>query len=175
MSRIGQKPVVLKPGVELSVDNSVVTVKGAKTSMTYQLPENVTLSQEEGQVTLSNDSQLTRALWGTARSNIENMVQGASEGFTIKLEISGVGYKAAIKGSELELALGFSHPVLFKIPEGITIVCPKPTEIEISGANKQRVGQVAANIRKYRKPEPYKGKGIKYEGEQIRRKEGKKK
>jgi len=177
MSRIGSKPIEIKDGVTINLDGQKVTVKGSKGELYENLPKEAIISIEEKNVIVkpANDSQLARAMWGLSRSLIDNMVTGVTEGFTKTLEVNGVGYRAAVQGKTLVLNLGYSHQIDFEIPEGIEIKCPKPTEIEISGINKQKVGQVAAVIRSYRKPEPYKGKGIKYSDERILRKEGKKK
>jgi len=177
MSRIGIKPIDIISGVDIKVDSNIVTVKGSKATLTQKIPTESIVSIKENQVIVepANDSTRAKAMWGLSRALIQNMVTGVSEGFLIKLEINGVGYRAKVTGKKLEMALGYSHPVIFEIPEGIEIKTPKPDQIEISGADKQKVGQVAAVIRSYRKPEPYKGKGIKYADEIIRRKEGKKK
>lgn len=177
MSRIGAIPVAIADGVDVKIDGRTVEVKGSKGTLSITLPSGVSaeVKDKEVVVTPANDSNEAKAMWGLGRSLINNMVEGVSNGFTKKLEVNGVGYRAQVQGKKLVLALGFSHDVNYDIPEGIEIKCPKPTEIEISGADKQLVGQVAAEIRRYRKPEPYKGKGVKYEGEYIRRKEGKKK
>lgn len=183
MSRVGQKPVKIASGVDVKIDGQVVTVKGSKAQLTQSLPVEVSVKVNDGQVvvTPANDTPRARAMWGLSRALIANMVKGVTDGFTVKLEITGVGYRAAVQGKVLQLNLGYSHPVNFDIPAGIEIKTPKPTEIEITGADKQLVGQVAANIREWRKPEPYKGKGIRKAdvygnpGETILRKEGKKK
>ncbi len=177
MSRIGKNPVEVPGGVEVAVSGGLVTAKGKLGALEYRATDDVRISLEEGKVWVRpvNDSQRARAMWGTARSRIQNMVKGVNEGFTTDLEISGVGYRAAVQGKVLNLQLGFSHDVSYPIPEGITIKCERPTAISISGADKQQVGQVAAEIRGYRPPEPYKGKGVKYADEVILRKEGKKK
>ncbi len=177
MSRIGLKPVDIPSGVEVKVDGRTVTVKGSKATLSQELPAESVIQIKDNQaiVTPANDTQDARAKWGLSRALINNMVQGVTEGFTLTLEVNGVGYRAQVQGKTLKMNLGFSHEVEFTIPEGITITTPKPTEVLITGADKQLVGQVAANIRKWRKPEPYKGKGIAYQGEYIRRKEGKKK
>lgn len=183
MSRIGIKPVTLPSGIEAKIEGQVVTIKGAKGELQETLPPEATAEVTDGAVTVkpANDSQRAKAMWGLSRSLIANMVEGIVNGYIIKLELNGVGYRAAVQGKNLEMALGFSHPVVMPIPAGITVVCPKPTEIEISGINKQLLGEFAANVRKWRKPEPYKGKGIRYasrfgdKGETVRRKEGKKK
>lgn len=177
MSRIGKYPVEVPKGVEVAIANDVLTAKGGKGTLTVPLHESVTVSQEDGKVVVAprDESQRSRTMWGTMRSLINNAVVGASEGFTVRLEINGVGYRAAVQGNTLNLQLGYSHDINYPIPEGIAIRCERPTLIEVSGASKQQVGQVASEIRAYRPPEPYKGKGIKYEGEMIVRKEGKKK
>ena len=176
MSRIGKAPITVPSGVEVRIDGSSVTVKGPKGELTRELPEQITVSQDEGVLTVErvNDERKSRALHGLVRSLLANMVTGVSEGFRKELDIVGVGYRAAAKGSsELELSLGFSHPVLVKAPEGIEFNVPQPTRIEVLGIDKQLVGQVAADIRAWRKPEPYKGKGIRYVDEYVRRKAGK--
>ncbi len=177
MSRIGKSPVALPSGVEVRIADQDITVKGKLGELQMSQAPEVSISLEDNQVMLApqDDSARARAMWGLLRSNVSNMVQGVSEGFTKKLEIQGVGYRAAVQGKQLKLDLGFSHPVLYDIPEGITIACEKPTDIAVTGRDKQKVGQVAAEIRSFRKPEPYKGKGIRYAGEYVRRKEGKKK
>ncbi len=177
MSRIGKLPVAITKGVDVSVSGRTVNVKGSKGVLSMQLPPDVAVRVENSQalVTPANDSQRARAMWGLSRSLLRNMVKGVSEGFSITLEVNGVGFRAAVQEKILKLNLGFSHDVDYPIPQGITIQCPKPTEIVISGIDKHLVGQVAAEIRRYRKPEPYKGKGVKYANERIRRKEGKKK
>jgi len=177
MSRIGIKPIDITSGVDIKLDSDIVTVKGAKATLTQKIPSESIVKIKDNKVIVepANDSTRAKAMWGLSRSLIQNMVTGVSEGFLIKLEINGVGYRAKVNGKKLEMALGYSHPVIFDVPEGIEIKTPKPDQIEISGADKQKVGQVAAVIRSYRKPEPYKGKGIKYADEIIRRKEGKKK
>ena len=177
MSRVGKHPVEVPMGVEVAIANDVLTAKGGKGTLTVPLHEAVTVTQEDGKVVVAprDDSQRARTMWGTMRSLINNAVVGASEGFAVRLEINGVGYRAAVQGSTLNLQLGYSHDINYPIPQGIAIRCERPTLIEVSGASKQQVGQVASEIRAYRPPEPYKGKGIKYEGEYIVRKEGKKK
>lgn len=177
MSRIGKKPIEVPQGVTVTLDGQNVAVKGPKGELNLTLVDDVTIAQGETGIVVSprEDTRRARAMWGMQRTLVHNMVQGVSEGFTKGLEISGVGYRAAVQGKNLQLSLGFSHDVKFPIPEGIEIKCPKPTEISVSGIDKQRVGQVAANIRRYRPPEPYKGKGVKYVGEYVFRKEGKKK
>ena len=177
MSRIGKLPVAIASGVKVALQGQQVTVTGSKGTLKAELPREVIVSMEGNFVHVkpANDGQRARAMWGLSRTMVNNMVIGASEGYTVELEMNGVGYKAAVQGQKLNLALGFSHDINYVIPQGITITAPKPTQLIISGADKQKVGQVAAEIRKYRKPEPYKGKGIKYSDEKIRRKEGKKK
>ena len=177
MSRVGKNPVEIPSGVECAINGRMVTAKGKLGQMSYELTDAVSATLEESRVLVQpvDDSKTARAMWGTTRARIQNMVTGVSEGFTKELEIAGVGYRAAVQGQTLNLQLGFSHDINFPIPEGISIKCEKPTSITVSGADKQRVGQVAAEIRSYRKPEPYKGKGIKYVDEVILRKEGKKK
>jgi len=177
MSRVGKYPVVVPAGVTVSVDGQTVRAKGKMGELSYDVVEDVEAKLEDGKVWVKprGESKFARAMWGTSRARINNLVKGVSEGFTKKLDIVGVGYRAQVQGKILKLALGFSHDVDFSIPEGITIVCPQPTQIEISGNDKQRVGQVASEIRAYRGPEPYKGKGVKYADEKILRKEGKKK
>ena len=177
MSRIGKLPVTVASGVKVALAGQQVTVTGSKGTLKAELPREVVVSLDGDKVWVkpANDGQRARAMWGLSRTLVNNMVIGASEGYTVELEMNGVGYKAAIQGQKLNLALGFSHDINYAIPQGITITAPKPTQLIISGADKQKVGQVAAEIRKYRKPEPYKGKGIKYSDEKIRRKEGKKK
>ena len=177
MSRIGKSPVVLPTGVEVRIADQDVTVKGKLGELQMSQAPEVLISLEDNQVMLApqDDSARARAMWGLLRSNVSNMVQGVSEGYTKKLEINGVGYRAQIQGSELIMQLGYSHEVRHPVPEGITIKCPDQTHITIEGVDKQKVGQTAAEIRAYRPPEPYKGKGIKYADEYVRRKEGKKK
>jgi large subunit ribosomal protein L6 len=177
MSRIGKKPVPIPSGVTANVEGQTVKVKGPKGALQLVLHDDVTVKLEDGSVKVDprNESKRARSLWGTSRTLVFNLVTGVTKGFEQKLEITGVGYRAAVQGKNLQLALGYSHDVVYPIPEGIAIVTPKPTEIVISGIDKQKVGQVAAEIRDYRPPEPYKGKGVKYAGEYIFRKEGKKK
>lgn len=177
MSRIGKHPVSLPEGVTAVVGNDVVTVKGKLGELSLNTNDLVKIELSDKSIVVSpvNETKEARAMWGTTRANINDMVKGVTVGFKKKLEIVGVGYKAQIQGTTLKLALGFSHDVDYSIPSGVKMVCPTPTTIEISGFNKQQIGQVASEIRKYRKPEPYKGKGVKFEGEQILRKEGKKK
>lgn len=178
MSRVGKYPVEVPQGVTVTIDGDVVTAKGKLGEMKYTLlPEFVETTLDGNQIVVKprNESKRARQMWGTTRARLNNLVKGVSEGFEKKLDIVGVGYRAAVQGKNLQLSLGFSHDVLYPIPEGITIKTPAPTQIEISGADKQVVGQVASEIRGYRPPEPYKGKGVKYSDEQILRKEGKKK
>lgn len=177
MSRIGKHPVTVPSGVDLQLNDGTATAKGAKGVLSMNFVEDVTVERDGDKVWVkpANDGKRARQMWGMQRTLLNNLVEGVSNGFTKKLEIVGVGYRAAVQGKTLTLNLGFSHDVKFDIPEGIEIKCPSPTNIEISGANKQVVGQVAAEIRAYRKPEPYKGKGVKYADEFIFRKEGKKK
>ncbi len=177
MSRVGKKPVVIPSGVTASVEGQLVKVKGPKGQLQFQVHDDVDVKFEEGAVKVAprHETNRSRALYGTARAQVASIVEGVTKGFEKKLEITGVGYRAALQGKSLQLALGYSHDVVFPIPEGISIVVPKPTEIVINGIKSQRVGQVAAEIRGYRPPEPYKGKGIRYSDEFIFRKEGKKK
>ncbi len=177
MSRMGKKPVAILEGVNVSFQDQTVTAKGPKGELSMTITGDVNISIDDGfvNVTPANDTKRARAMWGTTRSNIDNLVIGVKEGFSKTLEITGVGFKAAVQKNSLRMSLGFSHEVVIIIPEGLDVKCPKPTIIEIAGANKQQVGEMAAQIRRLRKPEPYKGKGVKYMGEEIRRKEGKKK
>jgi len=174
MSRVAKKPVVLPKGVELNIQSESVSAKGPKGTLSVAKPATIELKLEDGQAVFSTQDPALIPLAGTLRAILANMVKGVSEGFERKLELVGVGYRAAMQGKDLNLSLGFSHPVLFKTPEGITIATPTQTEIMVSGADKQRVGEVAAKIRGFRPPEPYKGKGVKYAGETIIRKEAKK-
>jgi large subunit ribosomal protein L6 len=178
MSRIGKKPVPVPAGVTANLEGQTLSVKGPKGTLSMtMLDELVRTSVEDGQISVQpvNDSQRSRAAWGMQRTNVLNLVTGVTEGFTKVLEITGVGYRAAAQGKNLRLQLGYSHDVNVEVPEGLTVATPDPTTVVISGNDKQRVGQLAAEIRRWRKPEPYKGKGIKYRGEYIFRKEGKKK
>ncbi|MGH6835848.1 MAG: 50S ribosomal protein L6 [Methylocella sp.] len=177
MSRIGKKPVVIPAGVTAKVDGQSISVKGGKGELSFTAPDNVSVTLAEGKIAVAprNDSTQARAMWGTTRAVVNNLVTGVSQGFERKLEITGVGYKAVVSGKSLRLSLGYSHEVEFPIPAGIAIAAAKPTEIAITGIDKRRVGQTAAEIRALRPPEPYKGKGVKYAGEFIFRKEGKKK
>ena len=174
MSRVAKQPIALAKGVEMNIQAENVTVKGPKGTLSIAKPAGVEVKVEDGNALLSANDPSLVPLAGTLRAIISNMVKGVSEGFERKLELVGVGYRAAMQGKDLNLSLGFSHPVLFKAPEGITIATPTQTEIVVSGADKQRVGEVAAKIRGFRPPEPYKGKGVKYAGENIIRKEAKK-
>jgi large subunit ribosomal protein L6 len=175
MSRIGKMPIPIPAGVEIQVEGNRVTVKGPKGVLTREFPDEVGFEVEDGVVRVSRkgDTRTAKALHGLSRALLANMVAGVSEGFRKDLEIVGVGYRAALRGSELELQLGFSHPVVYRAPEGITFEVPEPTKVGVVGIDKELVGQVAADIRKIRPPEPYKGKGVRYAGEQIRRKAGK--
>jgi large subunit ribosomal protein L6 len=177
MSRVGKRPVSVPSGVTANIEGQTVKMKGPKGALQYVVPDDVSVTMDKGSIKLDprNDSKRARALWGTARVLVSNLATGVTKGFEKKLEINGVGYRAAVQGKNLQLALGYSHDVVYPIPEGIVIATPKPTEIVISGIDRQRVGQVAAEIRAYRGPEPYKGKGVKYADEFIFRKEGKKK
>jgi len=177
MSRIGKKPVAIPAGVTASLDGQIVKAKGPKGELQFTVPERIEVKQQDGGIKVDprDDSKLARSLWGMSRTMVSNIFVGVTKGFEKKLEINGVGYKAAVAGKVLKLSLGYSHDVDFPIPDGITIVAPKPTELVVTGIDKQKVGQVAAEIREYRGPEPYKGKGVKYAGEFIFRKEGKKK
>ncbi|HDZ75396.1 MAG TPA: 50S ribosomal protein L6 [Aurantimonas coralicida] len=177
MSRIGKKPVAVPEGVTASVEGQTVKAKGPKGELSFVVNEEVLVKMEDGAVAVDprDNSKDARSKWGMSRTMIANILNGVKTGFEKKLEINGVGYRASLQGKNLQLALGFSHDVLYPVPEGIQIVVPKPTEIVISGIDRQQVGQVAAEIRGYRGPEPYKGKGVKYANETIVRKEGKKK
>jgi large subunit ribosomal protein L6 len=177
MSRIGKRPVQLPSGVTAEVKGQTVEVKGPKGTRSWTATDEVTIAREDDTITVSPRGSSKRALqqWGMSRTNIANLVQGVTEGFKRELEVQGVGYRAQMQGNVLKLNLGLSHEVDFPVPEGVTITTPRPTEIVVEGANEQHVGQVAANIRDWRRPEPYKGKGIRYKGEFIFRKEGKKK
>jgi large subunit ribosomal protein L6 len=177
MSRVGKKPVVIPSGVTANVAGQTINVKGPKGAMQLVLPEDVTAKLESGAVQINprEETKRARAMWGMSRALLANVVTGVTKGFERRLEITGVGYRAALQGKNLQLSLGYSHEVLYPIPEGIAITTPRPTEIVIAGIDRQKVGQVAAEIRDFRPPEPYKGKGVKYAGEYIFRKEGKKK
>ena len=175
MSRIGKLPVPVPAGVEVKIDGVNVAVKGPKGELSRTFRPIISISQEGDTITVSrpDDSREAKSQHGLVRTLVANMVEGVSAGYSKKLQLVGVGYRAALKGKDIEMQLGYSHPVYVKCPEGITFECPQPTEIIVSGPSKEQVGQVAADIRKWRKPEPYKGKGIRYEGEYIRRKLGK--
>ena len=177
MSRVGKRPVPIPSGVTATVEGQTVKMKGPKGQLQFVVHDDVEVKFENGQVSVAPRFKTNRAqaMYGTARAQVANLVEGVTKGFEKKLEITGVGYRAAMQGKNLQLALGYSHDVVYAIPEGITITVPKPTEITVTGSDIQRVGQVAAEIRSYRPPEPYKGKGVKYVGEFIFRKEGKKK
>jgi large subunit ribosomal protein L6 len=177
MSRIGKKPVPVPSGVTANVEGQTVKLKGPKGTLQLVIHDDVEVKMESGAVKVDPrfETKRARSQWGTARTLLQNLVTGVTTGFERKLEITGVGYRAAVQGKNLQLALGYSHDVVYPIPEGIAIVTPKPTEITITGNDRQKVGQVAAEIRSFRPPEPYKGKGVKYQGEFIFRKEGKKK
>jgi large subunit ribosomal protein L6 len=177
MSRIGKKPVPVPKGVTVQVDGNTVKVKGPKGELQTRLADLVTVSMGDDGVTVAprDDSKPARSQWGMSRTLVANMLQGVTAGFTRTLEITGVGYRAAAQGQKLNLNLGYSHDVVYDVPKGISVATPKPTEIVVSGIDKQQVGQVAAEIRAWRGPEPYKGKGVRYQGEYIFRKEGKKK
>jgi large subunit ribosomal protein L6 len=177
MSRIGKKPVTLPKGVSASISGQSVEVKGPKGTRSFHATDDVTLTMEEGavKVTPRGTSKRAREQWGMARSQVQNLVVGVTEGFKKELEIQGVGYRAAMAGNVLKLSLGYSHEVNFEVPAGVTVSAPKQTEIIVEGIDQQLVGQVAANIRDWKRPEPYKGKGIRYKGEFVFRKEGKKK
>ena len=177
MSRIGKNPVVVPKGVEVTLSGQEVSAKGPNGTLAMTLVEDVVATHEDDLIRVlpRNESRRARTMWGMQRSLVDNLIVGVSAGFTKELEIVGVGYRAQVKGKNLVLALGFSHEVQHAIPEGIKIECVSPTQIKVSGADRQRVGQTAAEIRAYRKPEPFKGKGVKYVGEYIFRKEGKKK
>jgi large subunit ribosomal protein L6 len=177
MSRIGKKPVPIPSGVTANIEGQTVKMKGPKGALALVLPDEVAVKMDKGAITVDprNETKRARSMWGTSRTLVANLVAGVTKGFEDKLEITGVGYRASIQGKNLQIALGYSHDVIYPIPEGIAIATPKPTEILITGIDKQKVGQVAAEIRGFRPPEPYKGKGVKYAGEYIFRKEGKKK
>jgi large subunit ribosomal protein L6 len=177
MSRIGKKAVPIPSGVTANVEGQTVKVKGPKGTLQVVLPDEVAVKMEGGGVKVDprNETKRARSMWGTSRTLVNNLVTGVTKGYERKLEITGVGYRAALQGKNLQIALGYSHDVIYPVPEGIAIATPKPTEILVSGIDKQKVGQVAAEIRAFRPPEPYKGKGVKYSDEYIFRKEGKKK
>jgi large subunit ribosomal protein L6 len=176
MSRIGKQPIEIPAGVEVAIEGQQVSVKGPKGSLDLKVSEPITVARnDDGAIVVSrpNDDRHNRSLHGLSRTLVSNLVTGVTQGYTIKMEIFGVGYRVAAKGSNLEFALGYSHPVLINAPDGVTFAVETPTKFSISGIDKQKVGQIAANIRRLRKSDPYKGKGIRYEGEQIRRKVGK--
>jgi large subunit ribosomal protein L6 len=177
MSRIGKRAVPVPSGVTANVEGQTVKMKGPKGALQIVLPDDVLAKMESGGIKIDprNETKRARSMWGTSRTLVANLVTGVTKGFERKLEINGVGYRAAVQGKNLQLSLGYSHEVNYAIPEGIAIVTPKPTEILITGIDRQKVGQVAAEIRAFRGPEPYKGKGVRYAGEYIFRKEGKKK
>jgi large subunit ribosomal protein L6 len=177
MSRIGKKAVAIPQGVTVTLDGQTVAVKGPKGQLSWTVAEEIEVKQEGGELTLSMRADTTRAhaMWGLSRTLVANMVQGVTQGYERTLELVGVGYRATMKGTQLSMQLGFSHDVEIKPPEGVSFAVPKQTEIRISGIDKQVVGEIAAQIRRIRPPEPYKGKGVRYQGEQVRRKEGKKK
>ena len=176
MSRIGRLPITVPAGVDVTIDGADVTVKGPKGTLSHTVPAPITVEKAEDgtlKVTRPNDERMSRSLHGLTRTLVANMVAGVTEGYTKKLEIVGTGYRVIAKGTDLEFALGFSHPVVIPAPEGISFAVETPTRFSVSGIDKQQVGEVAANLRKLRKPDPYKGKGVRYEGEVIRRKAGK--
>jgi large subunit ribosomal protein L6 len=177
MSRIGKKAVAVPSGITANVEGQTVKVKGPKGALSVVLPDEVSVKLDQGQIKVDprSETKRARAQWGTSRTLVANLIAGVTKGFEQRLEINGVGYRAAVQGKNLQLALGYSHDVIYSIPEGITIATPKPVEIVITGIDRQKVGQVAAEIREFRPPEPYKGKGVKYATERIFRKEGKKK
>jgi large subunit ribosomal protein L6 len=177
MSRVGKYPVAIPAGVQVTLEGEQLSVKGKIGQGVLRVPDVVSVTVADGKVAVQprNNSQTARALWGTCRALVQNLVSGAANGYTRKLDIVGVGYRAAVQGKDLVLQLGYSHEIRYPIPADIAIVCEKPTAIAISGFDKQQVGQVASEIRAFRGPEPYKGKGVMYEGEKILRKEGKKK
>jgi large subunit ribosomal protein L6 len=177
MSRIGKHPVAIPNGVEIRLSGETISAKGPLGTLSLPLSSEVAATVEDGRVTIApkSDTKRARAMWGSMRALVNNMVHGVSQGFSVSLDINGVGYRAAADGKTLNLQLGYSHDIAFPIPPDVKITCERPTAITVSGADRQRVGQVAAEIRQYRVPEPYKGKGIKYRSETVRRKEGKKK
>jgi large subunit ribosomal protein L6 len=177
MSRIGKKPVTVPANVTATIDGRVLNVKGPKGALSLNLRDEIKYTLEDGGISVqpANDTKQARAFWGMQRTLVQNLVTGVTDGFTKKLLITGVGYRASAQGRKLKLQLGYSHDVDIDVPEGLTVATPDQTTVEISGTDKQKVGQLAAEIRRWRKPEPYKGKGIKYDGEYIFRKEGKKK
>ena len=177
MSRIGKKPVPIPSGVTANVEGQTVKMKGPKGALALVLPDDVVVKMDKSSIKVDprTETKRARAMWGTSRTLVANLVAGVTKGFEDKLDITGVGYRASVQGKNLQIALGYSHDVIYPIPEGIAIATPKPTEILITGIDKQKVGQVAAEIRGFQPPEPYKGKGVRYSGEYIFRKEGKKK
>jgi large subunit ribosomal protein L6 len=177
MSRLGKKPIPAPAGVTITVKGQDVNVKGPKGALSFRAHDDVAVSFGDGALSVKprHETNRARALWGTTRAVLANHVKGVTQGFEKSLEMTGVGYRAAMQGKNLQMQLGYSHEILYKPPEGITLATPKPTEVKIAGIDAQTVGQVAAEIRSYRPPEPYKGKGVRYAGEHIRRKEGKKK
>jgi large subunit ribosomal protein L6 len=177
MSRIGKKPVAVPSGITANVEGQTVKIKGPKGALQVVLHDDVAVKLDGGQIKVDPrfETKRARSQWGTSRTLIANLIAGVTKGFEQRLEINGVGYRASVQGKNLQIALGYSHDIVYPIPEGITIATPRPVEIVITGSDRQKVGQVAAEIRDYRPPEPYKGKGIKYAGERIFRKEGKKK
>jgi large subunit ribosomal protein L6 len=177
MSRIGKKAVTIPSGVTASVEGQTVKMKGPKGALEFVLPKEVAAKMDKGGIKIDprDESKRSRSMWGTSRTLVANLVTGVTKGFEKKLEITGVGYRASVQGKNLQIALGYSHDVVYPIPAGIAIATPKPTEVVVTGTDRQKVGQVAAEIRGFRRPEPYKGKGVKYAGEYIFRKEGKKK
>ena len=177
MSRIGKRPVAIPSGVSAAIEGKTLSVKGPKGTLTLGMRDEIAYAVEDGQISVkpANDGRTARAFWGMQRTLVSNLVEGVTNGFTKTLDITGVGYRAQSQGNNLRLQLGYSHDVNYAVPEGIEIKTPDNTTVEISGIDKQKVGQVAAEIRRWRKPEPYKGKGIRYRGEYIFRKEGKKK
>ena len=177
MSRIGKKPVAVPSGITANVEGQTVKIKGPKGALQVVLHDDIAVKLDGGEIKVDPrfETKRARSQWGTSRTLIANLIAGVTKGFEQRLEINGVGYRASVQGKNLQIALGYSHDIVYPIPEGITIATPRPVEIVISGMDRQKVGQVAAEIRDYRPPEPYKGKGIKYAGERIFRKEGKKK
>ena len=177
MSRVGKHPVTVPSGVEVQMSGQTLSAKGSLGTLRLVVSNEVTAAIADGAVTITpkNDTKHARAMWGTTRALVNNMVNGVSKGFSVTLEINGVGYRAAVQGSTLNLQLGYSHEIAYPIPSDVNIACERPTLIRLSGTDRQRVGQIAAEIRAYHPPEPYKGKGIKYSTETVRRKEGKKK
>ena len=177
MSRIGKKPVPVPSGITANVEGQTVKIKGPKGALQVVLHDDIAVKLDDGQIKVDPrfETKRARSQWGTSRTLIANLIAGVTKGFEQRLEINGVGYRASVQGKNLQIALGYSHDIVYPIPEGITIATPRPVEIIVTGSDRQKVGQVAAEIREYRPPEPYKGKGIKYAGERIFRKEGKKK